>query len=450
MTLQRMQLDSSLNWVPESAPGVMGATGVVVPLAAESGYSITQEPVAMPIGMADRLPDSFVPGLIMAGGALPLGLDYEFVGNPLRSLWLGYSQIDMGSAGSLHEFFEDLTAGTRQKTATLESKFAEATAQYICGHNNIVSGIDFRGDFQGGAQLTAQILGVGDVDEVVSGATMTNHGFQPTNYFDGRIRYKVSGTEHDVAGFSELSCSAARPAAREEGGFLSGEATGIGFGPIGMKGSLGVPFKVGGTGPFGDLNFYSDAINRRVVSLDYMVADAPLTTCTKYLRWQIFCALVFRSNPKPGPGNGFHKYAQRFETARMASTNMVMPAEYHQPLETALRGPYLVPASAKLGVKLNGGATIPITITAGAARTVDQIVADINGNGTFAASATADNFLGVIRMRTTTGGSTTSIQVDTAQVDSCHALLGLNGTTRSGRSSIACRMTLYNLLTADY
>jgi flagellin len=66
-------------------------------------------------------------------------------------------------------------------------------------------------------------------------------------------------------------------------------------------------------------------------------------------------------------------------------------ANYADAIYNTVDGTYAVTASTNDEFKfsVNGGAATTITLTAGAARTAAQIAADLNGNGTFAAAATA-------------------------------------------------------------
>lgn len=66
-------------------------------------------------------------------------------------------------------------------------------------------------------------------------------------------------------------------------------------------------------------------------------------------------------------------------------------ANYADAIYNTIDGAYAITASTNdvVSFSVNGGAATSITLTAGAARTATQIAADLNGNGTFAAAATA-------------------------------------------------------------
>lgn len=66
-------------------------------------------------------------------------------------------------------------------------------------------------------------------------------------------------------------------------------------------------------------------------------------------------------------------------------------ANYADAIYNAVDGPYDITASTNdtFSFSVNGGTATNITLTAGAGRTATQIAADLNGNGAFAAAATA-------------------------------------------------------------
>jgi hypothetical protein len=452
MPNQRLQKDTRLIWYPEgtATPGADTGitTGYVVPLAGESGVGDTQDPVRMPIGMGDGLSDSLVPGLIQYGGTIPVGLDYDFFGHPLRALWSGYASVLQGGAFYAHEFFEDVaTAGSRPKTFQLQDEFLESTAIYVRGRYNRVGGIELRGDFAGGAQASITTQGTGDIVETDLAGTKTNYGFGASSYFDGQADYEVSGTRHTLsgqAGINAFACRINRPTERSDAFFNQGAAAHVNPGILNISADIGVPMNVGGTGPTADLNLYSDAKNRRVVVMNWVLANGPILTCTAYLRTQVI-GYVFRNRPKPGPGGTGLKYNATFEISRMPAASMKVPGEYH----STIRGPYTIAAgTAVLGVLIDGVAK-SVTLTTGT-RTTDQVVADLNASAPFFAVAFADNFLGFVRITTRTAGSTGSVAFNTVIANTGHALFGYNATVHSGRDNCQGRQILYNSISSAY
>jgi flagellin len=80
-----------------------------------------------------------------------------------------------------------------------------------------------------------------------------------------------------------------------------------------------------------------------------------------------------------------------FGTNATTGTGTAFSANYADAIYTTTDGPYAITASTNdvFSFSVNGGAATNITLTAGGARTATQIAADLNGNATFAASATA-------------------------------------------------------------
>ncbi len=80
-----------------------------------------------------------------------------------------------------------------------------------------------------------------------------------------------------------------------------------------------------------------------------------------------------------------------FGSSATTGSGVAFSANYADAIYNTLDGTYAITASTNDEFKfsVNGGATTTITLTAGAARTATQIAADLNGNGTFAAAATA-------------------------------------------------------------
>ena len=80
-----------------------------------------------------------------------------------------------------------------------------------------------------------------------------------------------------------------------------------------------------------------------------------------------------------------------FGTNATTGAGSTYAANYADAIYNNVDGSYAITASTNDEFKfsVNGGDAVTITLTAGAARTATQIAADLNGNGTFAAAATA-------------------------------------------------------------
>jgi flagellin len=80
-----------------------------------------------------------------------------------------------------------------------------------------------------------------------------------------------------------------------------------------------------------------------------------------------------------------------FGTNATTGTGTAYSANYADAIYNTVDGPYDITASTNdtFSFSVDGGTKTDITLTAGAARTAAQIAADLNGNATFAAAATA-------------------------------------------------------------
>ncbi|MCS7025707.1 MAG: flagellin [Bryobacteraceae bacterium] len=80
-----------------------------------------------------------------------------------------------------------------------------------------------------------------------------------------------------------------------------------------------------------------------------------------------------------------------FGTNATTGTGTAFSANYADAIYSTTDGPYAITASSNdvFSFSVNGGPTTNITLTAGPSRTATQIAADLNGNATFAAAATA-------------------------------------------------------------
>ena len=80
-----------------------------------------------------------------------------------------------------------------------------------------------------------------------------------------------------------------------------------------------------------------------------------------------------------------------FGTNATTGTGTAYTANYNDAIYNTIDGTYAITASTNdtFTFSVDGGSSTSITLTAGAARTATSIAADLNGNGTFAAAATA-------------------------------------------------------------
>jgi len=421
--------------------------GDVVPLADASGYGGSSDPQEVPIFMGDgMLPYDVVQGLLMAGGALPINLEYEFNGKAMKNFFTasGYARPGAGT-NKEHHFFIPTSVGVEPGSFQLQAQFLEATAQYIRGRGNRISGISWEGGAAGPARETLDILGSGSMVQTDLAGTKTDNGFAASNYTDGKMIYTASGISTVLTDVNAFRCRLFNGASRREAFYNGGVAGAVNAFKINGEGELGFPLLTSGSGPALNLNFLNDAINNVEVDLDIIQANAPIAggTATKFKRTQLQALRLIRMDPKPGGAAG-QVMTQQWRLRR--SDNAKTAAEYMLP--TA--GTYAVTGASndKLGIKVDGGATQTITLTAGAARTVTQIVTDINATLT---GAVADAYLGrYVRIVSATKGTTSSIQIDTGVAQTGHALFGADNVARAGRANCPVLIRIFNARTTDY
>ena len=444
----RVGYASRLLYTPETAYGADPGSPVshIVPLAEATGYSDSSDPVTAPIYMGDGLlPYDVVSGLIMAGGTIPMDLEYEFIGYPLKSFFGtdGYAHV---ASTKQHDFFIATTTGaTSGPSFQLQKEWLEGTDVYLRGKGNKISSLAWEGASSGYARWAMDVIGNGDMVQTDIAGTKTDNGFAASSYTDGQLRYKSSdGTWFTLTDVAGLRCRLFNGASRREAFYNGGKAAMVNTFKINGEGELSLPMLVAGTGPTADLNFYNDAVDADEVFIDTVQANAPLSSgnATKFIRYRFQALRLIRQSPRVG-GDGEITYQQRFILRR--SDNAKVAGEYIFP--TA--GTYNIGATTnKIGIKVDGGATIEATLTQGAARTATQVAAEIDAA---VAGITADVYLGrYVRIYSDTTGSTSSVQIDTAVVNSGHALFGLDGTARAGRSNCPLIITNFCAKTTDF
>lgn len=455
---------SRVNFLEEVTPGsdVGISAAFKAPLSGPSSVIPSQGLVSVPVYKGDRRPHSKVLGPITAAGKLPLNLEFLFF---LRIIVVllgraGYSR-PLGGSSSLHRILIPTTDGSIPGTFQLENVFLQATKviqrlRYLMG-----SAINFNLGTSGPALYDIDTVGIGDV--VNSAAELfapSDDGLVPTTYYNGQVNF---GSQIGIADLNALTLSLMFNVQRVEAFANGGVAAGLVSGNVEPKGSIRLVHTITGSNPGADLNAWNQATQGTEVPIECFVTDQPVAGAnggvvfpSKYIRFLMPTCRMGAAGPAPG-GMGPSFIQQPFEAARSNSQGTAAASVAGEVWSTN-GGPYNVPASAALGVKIDGGGTIGgasgIPITTGATRTAAQICADLNGNGPFAAVATADVFMGNrVRIRSkqtsTNIGALSSVQIDTATTNSCHVLLGFTGTAVSGVTNCELYMEIWNGLGSD-
>lgn len=445
--MDRQGYASRLIWYPESAfnsdTGI--TTGHIVPLVDTSGFGDSSDPTEIPVFMGNGLlPYSTVDGLIQAGGALPVGLEYEFFGHAAKPFFTANGYLRPGGGtNSLHEFVIPVAIGSVPGSFQLQAEWLEGVPVYHRGRGGILSGIGCEGNSAGYVRDTLDVVATGSIVRTDLGGTKTDNGRPSSSYQHGRMTYEVSGTKSvigaDVTGFR---CRLYNGASRREAFYNAGVAGAINSGVINADGELALAMQNGGSGPSADLNFYDDAVNARTVFIDVVQANAPLAVATKYRRWRLAIRL-YRMAPKPGGAQGV-TYTQRWRFAN--PENAVWAAEYI----ATIPGPYNTTVNNKLGIKPfdgAGGATTVVTVPSSAALSSTDLLNAVNA----ALPGRGDLFMDqLLRITSPTKGATSSVQIDTTIANSMHAALGFDGIARAGRSNCPVICGLKNSRTTDY
>jgi hypothetical protein len=408
-------------WGADPSP----ANSFLVPLVDEESFATDQARTDANVYLGDRLPRGSILELIQAQGDAPVGLEYltlpYLLGGQMGPA--GYTRF-----GSLHKF----RVADAPSLFTLEKEFLQATAFYLKNRDVYINTIGFTGQVAGAARYTMGLMGSGHESEEASplDGSPTNHGYTATNYFNGF----ASQQGVNQIGMTAFELTLDNAMTRQDAMFLGGLAAGINAGIYMIRGNWGMILE--------DTDFYNYAINDTAVELECMWANAPLALATQWLHIRIPVARFSRNSPKVG-GNAGKSIQQDF----VGELPSVGTKARHF---STIAGPYLIAASGKLGVKIDGGATQVINLTAGAARTATQIVADINTAAI--ANLTADVFMGRPRLLngTANNGTASTLQVDTAQADSQHAVLGFDGTVVTGYAAAPIYVDVYNTQSSDY
>jgi hypothetical protein len=439
---QRVGAYTRIVFYPETAYGADPGSplGYVLPLAGESGFEITQPLVGVPVFKADRLPDENTYGDISAQGPIALNLDFMTLSRIFKELVgaSGYSRPGGGST-SLHRFIAP-SDFTGPGSCQIQSEQKQATAQFDRARGCRIGAIALRsGAEAAGATVDVNFMGNGDVVGTDLAGTVADEANNATSYFNGRIRLD----DTLLVGLTNLTLNIDPMLSRQPAAFNDGIAAAINYGKFKISGSLGLIFGLDGSNPENNKTFYNKAVNQADVKLECIWTDLPVGTQTMWHRFRTSQARFGRRSFKPGADGGL-MITQDFDVRRGGN-------KFAAEAIGTTKDTFNIGASTfNVGVKIDGGGTLTIALTQGAARTADQVVADLNADGPFSAVALAVNFLDQILIRSKgTGGSSTSVQLDAAQVNNAHTVLGFDGTSRSGLSGVAWVLETYNSITSN-
>jgi len=293
---------------------------------------------------------------------------------------------------------------------------------------------------EGVARYGMSFMGIGDEVYTNLAGTINDEGYKAVSYFNGSA--KLNG--YFLVGMSDFSIAFDFGLSRQEAAFRQGIAAAINYGLINATGNLGLMFSTSGAAPENNMNFYNMAVNNTPVPLEIVWANNPLELATMWCRIILSATRFGRKGFRPGGTNG-KIISQPYEMTTDDSGDIA--AEKFN----TIPGPtYTLTTNNKLGIKVNGGSTMAITLgNASTTITLTAAVAAINAHAPFAALATAEEWHGRIMLRTIGKGSSFSLQIDTAQTDSAHTILGFDGVAFTGFNDEPMMIEVYNDIGVD-
>lgn len=428
---QRLGTRSRGLFIPESdGVGVDPASPqkFVIPLSNVDGYKTDQPRTKAKIYDGTRNSKGSVKGMISAQGDIPVSLDFRFQGLA-NDRFFGhdvYSRV-----GTLHRWLGVGTPGSFQ----YQREHLQSPTLYNRGQGLFLGSMKMDVQTSGQAVVTLSTMGLGREVYTDVGGTLTNYApFVAFNYFDGSI--SLNGT--NLASVTAFNATDNNNLQGQDAAFLAGQKAGINPGLYDGEGDLGLIYDTDN----GD-NYYQQAIQDTICTIICLWANKPLTAGpTQWMR-RIWPAVLFSRGSVPAGGEAGLTQTQHWNT-QVAATDW--PAEAF----TTLVGPWTVPGSAHLGVKIDGGSTIDVAIAAGS-KTAAAIAAILNADATFLAAALASDFNGRLSIKSRSiVAATSKVQIDTATTGSIHALVGFSGSIFSGYPAADQYTELFNNLSADY
>ncbi len=436
---QRIGALSRADIFPEGTRGSDSgiSTGYRLHLRDKPSLAASRPEVDAPDWDGTLMPFSTAPGEIGVSGSLPLGLEFTDCGTILKMPFgtAGYSRVALVT-GSLHNFFIPATVATAL-SAQIQYKYGETTALYERMKYAMVKSLGLAYATGGAAPLDVEMVASGDVAFTDLGVTPTDNGYSGVSVYNGYARMAVAAlapTWLSLAGIKNFRTTIDTGASAESVAFNDGVAGAVNASKFAVRGNLELMKAVGGSLAESDFTFLNNAINRNLMYYNCLWADAavsgPSTFPTKFLQMDMNGLRFGRQSSTPG-GRAGVTTNQPFTLVNDATFGKIAGRAFG-----TVTGPYLIGAGTNIfSVKINGGATIDVTLTQGAARTAANIVSELNADGTFAAVAVADVFCGKVRVtskQVSAAGASSSVQFITGTANNCSAVLGFNGTAISG------------------
>lgn len=406
---------------------------ILMPLLGRIGFRFTQpreravvhEGTLTSKGSYKRKKDS--------SGDRVMSMDYSYFGTDLMDVMgsTGYSRVL-----TLHKW----NGFGLPLPYQIQEEFTQATALTHRHPGIIATNLRMAAAVEGQQQYTVGNLGKGKfATAAIAGSTVSDilerKGF---NYFDCSI---LQGGVV-LGNVTQFDFNIDRRVTGKDGIAQGGELAAYNVPVPDVRGTLGKIYSI----EDGD-TYLNQALNDTVVSIRYLMANKPLDAApTKFARFMFDACLLTVMSPQSG-GDEIPDHIQEF-WAQLPDAGVYHPG--HAIGTVAATSFNVIAGNRVVPVKFQGGATIDVNLTLGGARTMDQIVADLNADVTFAAAGTAYNIGSRLEIESKDLTVASSVQWQTATANSAHTLLGFTTTTWSGYAPAEAYVELFNTIPADY
>lgn len=442
---QRQGVKTRQKYYPEDpgAPGVDPGSpvGYVMHLADEAGFGSSQNLINAPVFKGHRKPDGVIYGNISAEGENPYGLEFRTFPRILKDFFGpdGYSR-PFGGTSKFHRFIIPIDDDAIMGSAQIQDESLETPKQFIRNKGVRPGTINMSYANEGVARYGLGLMGIGEEVYTDLGGTVIDEGYKAVSYFNGSA--KLAG--YYLAGMTDFRISINGGLSRQDAAFRDGRAAAINYGKVNVTGSLGLMFSLAGAAPENNMNFYNYAVNQQFIPLEIVWADAPLAQANMWCRVVLATTAFSRRGFRPG-GTAGKIITQDYQLVDDIAADL--PGEKFNETRSATYN--LTGTSNKLGVKVDGAATIPVTLPIGGAVTHAAVVAALQASAPLTAVANIEDKHGRVFIQSKTSGGTSSVQIDTAQTDSAHTAIGFDGVADVGLNDTPFKIEVFNDIAVD-
>lgn len=400
-------------------------TSFVLPLAETLEFNLDQQIQEAPVYKGDIQPHQVVDMQFTAELSPTLAMEFVTLGR-IAALFHGANGMvkPEGATGKLFEFFPPSIVGSGPKSTQATGQNLESTAQYERLAGLVPHGLTFPFMVAGQARYTVDFMGSGTYYETNHpGGAAADDEADVASYFNYAAYVNGQVAEY----LTNFTNKHTQQADRMDVGTRQGRAGAVVTGSHRATGEIGMMHAKDGTGVEVNRTLEDLWKNKTIFPIECIYTDLPGELATQYFRTRYYVRIS-----KPKKSYGGEGVSIQNATWQMVRGTLAQPTDWAAELIGDNKGPFTVPAASNIGIKIDNGATTTIAITAGA-RTVDQLVTEINANGTFSAIGIADNFYGWLRIRSKSKGTASKVQLDGTVSNSIHTLVGMSTTAYFGR-----------------